>query len=140
MPVPVTQLHVLNNLLQTGQNLNGLQRDMRRNAQTWKAAAQAASIPLGTLSAQMVSAGIAYQARLGWLTTYQTNHNATWIRMRDMYILLGGTAAEFNSFMNPMNAVANGLATGTWANYAAVVTSCDQILTAIDAPPNIWPE
>lgn len=139
MPIPVTQIHILRLLMQIDAQLGGLQRDMRRNAGVWRSAAVAQSVPQPTLAEWMTSAGNAYQNRLGTLTTLQSNA-AIWNRVRDLYITLGGTAAEFTNIVNPMSAVASGLMTGDKSTYALIVAGCDQILTAINAPPNLWTE
>ncbi|HRF10954.1 MAG TPA: hypothetical protein PLR37_02290 [Candidatus Accumulibacter phosphatis] len=139
MAVPYTRLQALKLLLQIERNLNGLQFDFRANATTWKAAAQAQSIPRATLESQMNSAAAAYQERLGWLGTLQAN-GAVWSVVADLWTTIGGTGAEFNDLMTPFNAVANGLGPADKSTYAKIVTACNQILATIDAPPSLWPE
>ena len=139
MAVPVTALHILRLLLQADQNLSGLQRDMRNNATTWKAMAQAQSVPLPTLAQFMNDAATEYQKRLGWITTAQAD-TANWTKLSTMFATLGGTAADFNQTVNPLNAVANQLGPADKSTYAAIITACDQILAAINAPLSLWPE
>lgn len=139
MAVPYTRLQALKLLLQIERNLNGLQFDFRANATTWKAAAQAQSIPRATLESQMNSAAAAYQARLGWLGTLQAN-GAVWSVVADLWTTIGGTGAEFSDLMTPFNAVADGLGPADKGTYAKIITVCNQILATIDVPPSLWPE
>lgn len=139
MAIPVTALHILRVLLQADQNLSGLQRDMRNNATAWKAAAQAASVPVGTLAQWMNDAATQYQTRLGWITTAQADAT-NWTKLSTMFATLGGTAADFTNTVNPLTAVANQLGPADKTSYAAIVTACDQILAAINAPLSLWPE
>jgi|GEM_PF-3519873 hypothetical protein len=139
MAVPYTRLQALKLLLQIERNLNGLQFDFRANATTWKAAAQAQSIPRATLESQMNSAAAAYQERLGWLGTLQAN-GAVWSVVADLWTTIGGTGAEFNDLMTPFNAVAKGLGPADKSTYSKIITVCNQILATIDVPPSLWPE
>ena len=139
MAIPTTAIHTLRLLLQADQNLSGLQKDMRQNAISWKASAQAQSVPVGTLAQWMNDAATAYQTRLGWITTAQAD-TANWALLSAMWTKLGGTAADFNSMLTPMNAVANQLGPIDKSTYAAIISACDQIITAINAPVSLWPE
>lgn len=138
MAVPVTQVGILRALLQIERNLTGLQRDMRNNALTWRAAALAQSIPIATLAGFMNSAAGAYQTRLGWLPVLQADPE--WPRIAALYVLLGGTGQEFNDMMTPLNAVANQLGPAPKSTYAEIVADCDQIIAAINPPLSLWPE
>lgn len=126
-------------MLQCQQNLNGLQRDMRRNALTWRAAAVAQTTAQPALAQQMSDAAIAYQGRLGWLTTLQADAT-NWPKVRNMFIALGGTAADFTAMLTPITAVANQLGPADKSTYTAIISDCDQILAAVEAPLNLWPE
>lgn len=139
MAIPVTALHILRLLLQADQNLSGLQRDMRNNALSWKAAAQAQSVPVGALAQWMNDAATQYQTRLGWITTAQAN-TANWAALGTMFTKLGGSSADFNNTVNPLTAVANQLGPADKSSYAAINTACDQIIAAINAPLSLWPE
>jgi len=138
MAVPVTQIGILRVLLQVQSNLSGLQKNMRDNAQTWRTSALAQSIPIATLAGFMNSAAAAYQARLGWLPVLQVNPE--WPRIRDLYITIGGTVQEFNDMLTPLNAVADQLGLAPKASYAEIISVCDQIIAAINAPLTLWPE
>lgn len=139
MAVPVTQLQVLRLMLQIEQNLNGLQRDFRANAASWKASVQAQNIDPATLAQYMNDAAGSYQTRLGWLAALQAD-NANWTKVVALWTILGGTGADFTALMTPFNAVANQLCPADKSTYAKIVAVCDQILAAINAPPTLWPE
>lgn len=124
---------------QVAPNIRGLQRDMRNNATGWKAAAQAQSVPVGTLAQWMNDAAVAYQSRLAWVTTLQAN-TAAWNQLSAMWTILGGTGADFNTKMNPINTVANQLAPAAKTTYAQIIGICDQILAGVPAPLSLWPE
>lgn len=140
MPVPVTQVHILRLVMQIDTTLSNMQRSMRQNATTWKAQAQAQSVPRATLAQRMIDAGNSYLTLLNNITTLQAN-TTIWNRTRDMYVNnLGGLASDFSNFMTPLNTVATGLVNDDKSSYALIVTGCNQILSFIDAPPNLWPE
>ena len=139
MTVPVTQVSILRLMMQIEGNLTSLQRNMRDNASTWRAQALAQSIPVLTLAAFMNDAATAYQTRLAWLPTLQADA-VNWPRVAALYVLIGGTGSEFNALTTPLNAVANQLGPAPKTTYAEIITACDQILAAINAPLSLWPE
>lgn len=120
------------------QNFTGIQRDMRNNAQSWRTSALAQSIPIATLAGFMNSASSAYQTRLGWVPVLQADPN--WSRIAALYVTLGGTAQEFTDTLTPLNAVANQLGPAPKTTYAEIISACDQIIAAINAPLSLWPE
>jgi len=138
MSVPFTKLQALNLMMQISTNLNGLQSDFRLNALSWKASAQSQSVSVASLAGDMNAASVAYQTRLGWLPTLQANTSA-WNSIAALWTVWGGTAAEFTSLMTPFNTIANQLAVVDKSSYAAIITSCDQILAYIDKPVSLWP-
>jgi hypothetical protein len=139
MSVPVTALHTLRVLLQCEANLSGLQSDMRNNALTWRAAAVAQSPNVTTLAGWMNSAATEYQKRLGWITTAQAD-TGNWAKLSSMFALLGGTGTDFSNMVTPLTAVANQLGPAPKTTYAQIISACDQITSAIDAPLSLWPE
>jgi hypothetical protein len=138
MAVPITQVSILRVLLQIENNLTGLQRDMRNNAQSWRTSALAQSVPISTLAGFMNSAATSYQTRLAWLPTMQADPN--WSRIAALYVTFGGTGQEFTDVMTPLNAVANQLGPAPKTTYAEITSACDQIIAAINAPLSLWPE
>ena len=139
MAIPVTSVHVLRLLLQAEQNLSGLQRDMRANAQTWKTMAQAQNPNVATLAQYMNDAAASYQTRLGWLDTAQAD-SVLWTRLSAMWGTLGGTGKDFSDMITPLRAVADQLGPAGKGSYAAVIALCNQIISAINAPTSLWPE
>lgn len=139
MTIPVTNLHILRLMLQIEQNLSGLQRDIRNNAITWKAMAQAQTVPIATLATYLNEAAIAYQSRISWLSEMQAD-GANWPKLGAMWAMLGGTSEDFSNMTTPINAVANQLGPAAKATYAQVIGICDQITSAVNAPLSLWPE
>jgi hypothetical protein len=139
MAIPTSAIHILRLLLQADQNLSGLQRDIRNNAIAWSAAATNQTIPQATLRQQMLDAAAAYNVRLGWISAAQANA-PVWNALSSMWTILGGTAADFTASVNPLQAVATQLLAADLSTYAAIVTACSSITTAINAPISLWPE
>lgn len=139
MTIPVTQLHILRMLLQADQNLSGLQGDMRNNAITWRAAAQAQAQPAATLAQWMNDAAGEYQRRLGWISTAQADA-VIWPKLSALWALLGGTGADFSNVTTPLKAVADQLGPIAKGTYPQIISACDQIIAAINAPLSLWPE
>lgn len=136
MANPIEILRVMN---QAADNLAGLQRDIRSNAIAWKAAATTQSVPVGTLAGWMNAAASEYQRRLSWVTTLQAD-TPNWNAMASMWSLLGGSAADFNTMMNPLTSVANQLGPAPKTSYAQISSICDQITAGVPAPLSLWPE
>lgn len=139
MAVPVTQLHILRVMLQADQNLSGLQKDMRTNAQTWLAMANGQSPDVTTLAGFMNSAAAEYQKRLGWVTTIQGD-GTNWPKIQTMAATLGITGTDFSGVINPLTTVSNQLGPADKSTYAAIITACNSIIAAIPAPLSLWPE
>lgn len=139
MAVPVTQLHILRVMLQADQNLSGLQKDMRQNAQTWLAMAQAQSPDVTTLAGFMNAAAASYQTRLGWVSTIQADAT-NWPKIQTMAAALGIAGADFSGVINPLTTVANQLGPADKSTFAAIIAACNSIIAAIPAPLSLWPE
>lgn len=139
MAIPVTSIDILGLVLQANQNLRNLQRDMRNNALSWRASAVAQSAPVQILAQYMNAAATAYQTRLGWIATAQAD-STNWALVSAMWTKLGGTAADFSNKVNPLTAVANQLGPIDKSTYIAIISACDQILAAVNAPLSLWPE
>lgn len=139
MAIAQTKFHVLRVLMQIDQNFTGLQRDMRNNANSWKAMANAQSPDITTLVSFMHDAATSYQTRLAWLANYK-NTSPNWTAVTAMYTALGGDIAEATTLYNQMKAVADQLAVAVINTYADAISTCDQILAAVQAPDTLWPE
>lgn len=139
MAIASNPMHAFRILNQCMTNLVQLQRDVRSNAAAWKSMAQGQTQPIVTIAGFMTTAAAAYSTRLGWLDALQAN-TSLWNRVRTIWTVLGGTAADFNDIVTPLRAVANQLPLADKSSYAAIITACDQILAAVDAPDTLWPE
>lgn len=145
MAIPNNEADTLRVLLQVGGMLSRLQRDIRNNALTWKSIAQAngvvgnTTISVEELAAMMNAAAVAYQTNLGHITTLQAN-TVEWDKLIVMWGILGGTAVSFQDKRTPLNAVANQLGPADKSSFAAIISACDQIIAAINAPLSLWPE
>jgi hypothetical protein len=139
MTIPVTALHILRVMLQAEQNLSGLQKDMRNNALSWKAMAQAQNPDVVTLAGYMDSSAATYQARLGWLATMQSDA-ANWTKISAMWATMGGTGQDFSNLITPLQSVADGLGPASKNTYSKIIGICNQITTVVNAPLSLWPE
>lgn len=139
MTIPVTTIHILRLLLQAEQNLSGLQRDMRNNALSWQAMANAQSVPLASLAQYINDAATMYQTRLAWIATAKAD-TASWTLLSTMWGKIGGAETDFNDLVTPLTTTANSLGPADKSSYAAINTICNNILAAINAPLSLWPE
>ena len=139
MTIASNFLHTFRILNQGVNNLIQLQRDVVNNAGTWKAMAMAQEPSVEILSGYMRSAANSYSTRLGWVATLQAN-TALWLRVRNMWTSLGGTAADFSSIITPLNTVSDQLLLVNLSTYPAIIAACDQIIAAINMPDSLWPE
>jgi len=139
MAIAVNPVHILRMLLQADTLLSNLQRDMRNNALSWKAIATAQALTVATLAEQMNSAAVTYQGNLDLITTAQAD-TVNWNKIVTMWGILGGTGADFTNIMNTLSAVASQLGPADKSTYAAIISDCDQIIAAVNAPLSLWPE
>jgi len=139
MAIGVTQIHIRRVLRQCDIALTNMHRDMRNNAIAWKTAATAQTTPQATLAGWMNNAAAIYQSTLAQFTALQADA-VNWPKVRDMFITQGGSVADFTAMMTPMTAVANQLGPADKSTYAAIITACNQILAAVEAPLSLWPE
>ena len=139
MAVPVTQLHILRVMLQADQNLSGLQKDIRNNAQTWLAMANAQNPTVTVLAGYMNDAAASYQTRLAWVSAIQSDAT-NWPKIQTMAAVIGVTGTDFSGIVNPLTTVANQLGPADKSTYAAIITVCNSIIAAIPMPLSLWPE
>lgn len=118
---------------QVYQNLIGLQRDMRSNAEAWKSSAR--TVPNDTITSWMNDAAAQYLRRLAWRAD-----DATWQKAVSMHTTLGGDYAEFKAMSAPMKAAAEALAKADKSTPKQIVAACDAMLAAVPAPQSLWPE
>lgn len=139
MTMPVTKLHILRVLLQIDTNLTQLQRDIYQNAQSWLAAAQGQTQPLATIQSAITSAVAEYNRRLGWVATFAQDAT-NWPAVTTMLGVLGGSASEEQSYFTALQNAVNAIAAADVSTYAAIVTGCNSLMSAVPLPLSLWPE
>ena len=139
MAIPLTNLHKGRVVEQIRQNLIGLQNDMRHNALTHRAMAQAQSPALAILQGFVADAAAAYLTRMQWLIDLR-NAPVRRQRLLDILTLMGWTEADITDAATPLRAAAVALRDAPKTSYAEIVTACDAVLASVDAPESLWPE
>jgi hypothetical protein len=139
MAIGINFLDAFDVFLQIQQNLRGLQKDMRQNATTWKAMAQAQNPPVGTLRQFMADAGAAYSTRLGWVSTLR-NDATKRQRLLDILGKLDIPEQDVIDKAAALSAIATQLQGATLNNYTQITNACDGILSNVEARFNLWPE
>lgn len=139
MAITRSLFHSLRILYQLQTNIVQLQRDIRSNAETWKAAATVQSSSAQQLKTWMQDAAVSYETRLEWLRSYRDT-SPYWSDLATLYTLLGGNSTEVTTFYTEMKVVSDGLQAAGLNNYMQIINACDQIIAAIDAPDSLWPE
>lgn len=139
MAITVNFLDAFDVFLQIQQNLRGLQSDIRRNAISWKARAQAQSPPFAQLKQQVTDAAAAYGVRMQWVAELRADPVKRQ-RLLDMLSRLTIPEQDIIDKATDLNAVITQLQAANPQNYAQLITICDQIIAAVPARPNLWPE
>lgn len=139
MAITVNFLDAFDVFLQIQQNLRGLQRDIRQNALAWKAKAQAQSPPFAQLKQEMMDAASAYAVRTQWVAELRADP-AKRQRLLDMLSRLNIPEQDIIDKATDLNAVITQLQGTNPQNYAQINTIADQIIAAVPARPNLWPE
>lgn len=136
--IPVTSIHIARLLRQVEHNLSGLHRDMHNNAKTWKALAQAQSLPVFDLAARITATADGYLKRLAWHSAAQSQPH--WPRVTEMWSKVGGSQECIDSVIGPMRGAAIELLGADLLSYELISRACDLQLVAVDAPPSLWEE
>lgn len=141
MAITLTSLHIQRIVKQIVDNMVGLHGDIRANALTWKAMAQAQNPSANAIKQFMTDASSSYSTRLEWLTTYR-NTDPNWPAVKAMFIAMGGDMDEAVSMYTELKAVVDGLVAGlpNISTYANIINACNQITAAVQAPDSLWPE
>lgn len=113
--------------------------NMRNNAQTHIAMANAQSPDLATLTSYVNDCATSYQTQLGRLTTALTV-DPTKTKLLDGLARLNCGAADISGPGNTMKIAADALAAADKSTYAAIITACNNLLAAVPAPASVWPE
>lgn len=124
---------------QVTQNIIGLQGDMVRNANTWKAMATAQNPPIATLRTFLNDAAAEYLRRLQWVIDLR-NDPAKRQRLLDILVARGWDEQEVVDTVTTLRNVAVQLRDAPKGTYAVVITICDAILAAIEPVESLWPE
>lgn len=138
MAIRQTHLHLKRVIDQIERNLIGLQNDIRNNAATHKAMAQAQSPDLATLQGFIADCLVQYNRRLGWLVTIR--QHAQWPTIRAAYVAMGGSEAAVVDVYTDIKAAVDALTVADVSSYAAIVIACDAVIATVDAPLSVWPE
>lgn len=136
--VPTTALHILGLLLQIQQNLTGLQRDMRSNAQAWRHA-MLAGADARALAPSMENAVDSYETRLTWISTLE-EQATDWARVVAMLTLIGGSVGDLRAMIDPLRAAIATLGAADKSTSTGIIAACDAILSSVCAPASLWPE
>lgn len=124
---------------QVTQNIIGLQIDMVRNANTWKAMALAQNPPIATLRQYLNDAAANYLTRLQWVIDLRADAVKRQ-RLIDILTARGWDEQEVVDTVTTLRNVAVQLRDAPKGSYAVVITICDAILAAIEPAESLWPE
>ena len=139
MPVTLSNFQKRRVFQQVEQNLVGLQRDMARNAATWKAMATAQNPPVATLRTFMNDAAAEYLKRLQWIIDLR-NDAAKRQRLLDILATQGINETEIVTYVTELRNAAIALRDAPKGGYPAMTAACDALLLSVDAPESLWPE
>lgn len=138
MSIAVNAFHDQRVFEQYTRNLIGLQRDMNSNAQLWKTQAQAA-LALPALQAMISASLVQYQLRLQWMTDLQADSTKL-TRLQAVLARMGMTTQDVADVALPLRSAAIALNAAPRTTFAEIITACDALLAAVNAPPSLWPE
>lgn len=139
MSITLTNLHFERVVDQLRTNLIGLQKDMYNNAHGHVAMAQAQSPDFPTLQKYVTNSAAQYLKRLQWVTDLQ-NDPTRKQQMVNILTKMGWVLSDITSVIVPLQAAATALSNATLTNYQDIITACNALLAAVDAPPSLWPE
>jgi len=122
-------------LLQMMQATRNLAKNMRDNATTWIAMANAQNPDVATLGAFLHDAAASYSGILSKAKTWVTNNNT---QATAAVNLIGATLADLNSYTMPLQTAATNLAAADVSTYAAIITASNAVLTSVTGPASIF--
>ena len=126
-------------LAQIEQNLVGLQRDMRRNAETHKAMALAQSPDVATLRTFLVDCAAQYLKRLQWVIDLR-NDPAKKQALLDVLVTQGVEDKDIVDGVTDLRQAAVALRDAPKGSYVAITAACDAVLATVDEADSLWPE
>jgi hypothetical protein len=124
----MTGLEKLKVIIQVATNLEGLHRDMRANANAYKAAV--GTKPAATIIAIMKADADEYLRRLGWHDALTAGHRS---ELSAFAALLGIDGAEMVDDHQLLKSVATDLKNANLTTNAHINNASDQILAAVPA-------
>lgn len=139
MAIPRTNLHLFRVVNQIITTLMNLHRGMRTNAQTHRAMAVAQSPALTVLQTFIADAAAAYLLQLQWIIDLR-NDSVKEQRLLDVLAKMGWTEPDVVDVVTALRQVAVGLRDAPRSTYAEIITACDAVIAAIQAPDSLWPE
>lgn len=125
----------LNLLLQIQQATRNLATNMRSNANTHIAMANAASPDVTTLGTFVTDSAASYNRILSTARSWVTANNA---QATAAVGLIGATLADLNTYVTPLQTAATALAAADVSTYAAIITACNALLATVPAPNTVF--
>jgi hypothetical protein len=113
--------------------------NMRNNAQTHIAMANAQDPDLATLAGYVNDCAAEYQRLLGLLQTAITTDPVK-TKMLDGLARQNCASTDITTPGTAMINAANALAAADKSSYAAIITACNALISAVPQPASVWPE
>jgi hypothetical protein len=139
MPIPQTRLHANRVLEQIMNNVIGLQRDMKNNAQTHRAMAVAQSPDIATLRRFVDDAAASYLTRLDWGTSI-VNTPAKLTILNSTLSRVGLVLTDITDITDALEDEALALQAASKNSFEEIIAACDTVLAEINLPESLWPE
>ncbi len=139
MSTPLTNLHAFRVLDQIRQTLINTQRDMIANAKANKLSAQAQSPSVVILAQFVADCAASYLAHLQWIIDLR-NDSVKEQRLLDALAKWGWAESDVVDVVTALRAPAVALRDAPKTTYVQIISACDAVLAAVDAPQSLWPE
>ena len=125
----------LNLLLQIQQATRNLAKNMRDNANTHIAMANAQNPDVVTLGTFVKDCATSYNNILSTAKAWVQANNA---QASAAVGLIGATLADLNTYVTPLQTAATALGSANVSTYAAIVTACNNLLATVPAPNTVF--
>lgn len=135
----MTNLHRTRVVEQVITILRNVQKDMRRNATVHKQMAQAQTPDHQTLKTYVNDCAATYLQNLQ-LIIDRRGDAVKKQQMLDILTKMGWTESDIVDTLVPLRQAAIALRDAPRSTYAEIITACDNVLSAVDAPDSLWPE
>jgi hypothetical protein len=117
------------------QNLEGLRKDMRRNAQAYATQAQSATLTVAQITSIVSQDATQYQIRLAWVANIPDDIRA---EMASWLPTIGMDASELVSAYQELKAAADAQQNAALTTYAQIINGATAILNMIPAHYSLW--